>query len=179
MNGFIRTFVVLFVGLGLSFSANAGKLQTSLPAPEFTQAGTDSWLNSPPLSLKELRGTVVMLDFWTFDCWNCYRSFPWMGELEQKLADEAFTVIGIHTPEFAHERVRANVEAKIDEFKLHHPVMMDNDFTYWQMMGNKYWPTFYLIDKQGLVRSIYIGETHAGSEQARAIERDIRGLLRE
>ena len=174
-----RTFMMLILSFGLSVSVSAGKLETPLPAPEFTQADAGSWLNSPPLSLKELRGTVVMLDFWTFDCWNCYRSFPWMHELEQELADEAFTVIGIHTPEFSHERLRSNVEAKIDEFKLRHPVMMDNNFAYWQMMGNKYWPTFYLIDKQGKVRSIYIGETHAGSKQARDIERDIRGLLRE
>lgn len=102
-----------------------------------------------------------------------------MRELEQGLAGEAFTVIGIHTPEFSHERVRANVKAKIDEFELHHPVMMDNNFTYWHMMGNKYWPTFYLIDKQGQVRSIYIGETHTGSRQAEAIEKDIQELLRE
>lgn len=179
MNWVIRTFMMLFLSLGLSFSVHAGKLGTPLSAPEFTQTDTGSWLNSPPLSLKELRGKVVMLDFWTFDCWNCYRSFPWMRELEQGLAGEAFTVIGIHAPEFSHERVRANIKAKIDEFELHHPVMMDNNFTYWHMMGNKYWPTFYLIDKQGQVRSIYIGETHTGSRQAEAIEKDIQELLRE
>ncbi|MBN0989684.1 redoxin family protein [Amphritea pacifica] len=179
MSGIGRTFLLLLVSLSVSFSVYAGKLDTPLPAPEFSQTDVDSWFNSPPLSLKSLRGKVVMLDFWTFDCWNCYRSFPWIHELEQTLADEAFTVIGIHTPEFPHERVRANVKAKIDEFELHHPVMMDNNFTYWQMMGNKFWPTFYLIDKQGRVRSIYIGETHAGSTQARAIEGDIRELLHE
>jgi len=181
MNLITRTFLLLLLSLNLalSFSVSAGKLETPLPAPEFSQTDAESWLNSSPLSLRELRGKVIMLDFWTFDCWNCYRSFPWMRQLEQALADEAFTVIGIHTPEFAHERVRANVEAKIDEFELHHPVMMDNQFIYWQMMGNKYWPTFYLIDKRGKVRSIYIGETHAGTKQARVIEGDIRELLTE
>lgn len=119
MNWIIRVVVMLFLSIGLSCSVSAGKLETPLPAPEFSQTDADSWLNSPPLSLKELRGKVLLLDFWTFDCWNCYRSFPWLRELEQKLADEAFTVIGIHTPEFAHERLRANVKVKIDEFELH------------------------------------------------------------
>ena len=115
MNLITRTclWVLFSLVLALSFSVSAGKLETPLPAPEFSQTDAESWLNSSPLSLRELRWKVIMLDFWTFDCWNCYRSFPWMRQLEQALADEAFTVIGIHTPEFAHERVRANVEAKL------------------------------------------------------------------
>ncbi|GGK85528.1 redoxin family protein [Amphritea balenae] len=181
MNWINRIPQLLFfsLSLGLSFSVQAVQLDRPLPAPNFTQTDAASWINSPPLSLKALRGKVVMLDFWTFDCWNCYRSFPWMNKLEQALADEPFTVIGIHTPEFKHERVRANVETKVKQFNLHHPVMMDNEFLYWQAMGNKYWPTFYLLDKQGQVRSVYIGETHSGTKQAKAIEADIRELLNE
>ena len=155
------------------------RLEMPLPAPDFTQQSEHGWINSKPLSLNQLRGRVVLLDFWTFDCWNCYRSFPWLRELEHKLAEEPFTVVGIHTPEFSHERVRENVEAKVKEFKLRHPVMMDNEFIYWQAMGNRYWPTFYILDKQGQVRSVYIGETHSDSEQAKAIEADIRELLSE
>ena len=155
------------------------RLEKPLPAPDFTQQSEHGWINSKPLSLKQLRGRVVLLDFWTFDCWNCYRSFPWLRELEHRLAEEPFTVVGIHTPEFSHERVRENVEAKVKEFKLVHPVMMDNEFIYWQAMGNRYWPTFYVLDKQGQVRSVYIGETHSDSGQAKAIEADIRELLSE
>ena len=165
--------------LMLAHPLSARTIDPPLLAPEFTQQAPQWWFNSEPLTLRELRGQVVMLDFWTFDCWNCYRSFPWLRELEQKLAEKPFTVIGIHTPEFSHERVRANVKAKIEEFKLEHPVMMDNDFIYWQAMGNRYWPTFYLLDKQGRVRAVYIGETHSGTQQALAIEREIQKLLEE
>ncbi|MEH6577404.1 MAG: redoxin domain-containing protein [Amphritea sp.] len=156
-----------------------GRLDTPLPAPEFTQNDEQAWLNSRPLTLADLQGKVVLLDFWTFDCWNCYRSFPWLKELEHKLADSSFQVVSIHTPEFAHERLRGNLEAKIEQFELDHPVMMDNDFGYWKAMGNRYWPAFYILDKQGQVRSLYVGETHSDSQQARVIEKDIRALLEE
>ncbi len=148
-------------------------------APEFHQTAPEAWLNSPPLRLADLRGKVVMLDFWTFDCWNCYRSFPWMNAMEARLQDEDFIIIGVHTPEFEHEKVRANIEAKIQEFELKHPTVMDNDFTYWRAMNNRYWPSYYLIDKQGNIRHNYVGETHADSAQALAIESRITALLHE
>lgn len=174
----LTSTLLLFV-LYVPLSASAKAIEPPLLAPEFTQQDSAFWLNSKPRQLKKLRGKVILLDFWTFDCWNCYRSFPWLHQLEQRLADSEFKVIGIHTPEFANEKVRANLAAKIEEFKVTHPVMMDNDFLYWQAMGNRYWPTFYILDKQGRVRSVYIGETHEGSHQALQIEKDIRHLLQE
>ena len=149
------------------------------PAPEFSQTDPAAWLNSPPLTMTSLRGKVVVLDFWTFDCWNCYRSFPWLNALEKKFANTDLQVIGIHTPEFAHEKVRANVAAKIAEFDLEHPSMMDNDFAFWKSMRNRYWPTFYLIDKRGIIRHIFVGETHAGDRRAVVIEEAIQKLLAE
>lgn len=131
------------------------------------------------MRLEQLRGHVTLIDFWTFDCWNCYRSFPWLKALESKYQAQGLRVVGIHTPEFAHERVRDNVAAKVKEFGLHHPVMMDNDFAYWKAMGNRYWPAFYLLDKRGVVQAVYIGETHADSQQARKIEANIQTLLAE
>ena len=148
-------------------------------APEFTQQGAAAWLNSPPLKMQDLRGKVVLLDIWTFDCWNCYRSFPWLNGLEKKFAAQGLQVIGIHSPEFDHEKSRVRVEEKIDEFKLHHPVMMDNDLAYWRALSNHYWPAYYLIDKQGRVRAVYVGETHAGGAQAQSIEAEIEKLLKE
>jgi len=148
-------------------------------APEFTQSGADAWLNSPPLRMQDLRGKVVLLDIWTFECWNCYRSFPWLNAVDKKFASQGLQVIGIHTPEFDHEKSRIRVEEKIDEFKLHHPVMMDNDFAYWRALSNRYWPAFYLIDKHGRLRAVYVGETHADGTQARAIEAEIEKLLNE
>lgn len=170
-----RTF---FLSLALIAIAHADTVDTR-PLPAFTATAADDWLNSAPLRVEDLRGKVVLVDVWTFDCWNCYRSFPWLNALEGRLKDSAFQVIGIHSPEFAHERDRVRVEAKIAEFSLHHPVMLDNDFAYWRALGNRYWPAYYLVDKRGDIRSLYVGETHEGDARARAIEEQIHALLAE
>lgn len=148
-------------------------------APAFTQQGPPDWLNSPPLAWSDLRGQVVLLDFWTFMCWNCYRSFPWLTGLEERLKDRDFRVIGVHTPEFEAERDRTRIAERADHFGLHHPIMVDNDHAYWKAMGNRYWPAYYLIDRQGRVRHYFVGETHAGDERAVEIEARIRELLAE
>lgn len=148
-------------------------------APEFTQAAQQDWINSPPLTLQDLEGKVVLIDFWTFGCWNCYRSFPWLNSLEDKFNKQGLTVIGIHTPEFDHERDRERIKQKVEEFKLKHPVMVDNDTAYWRAINNRYWPTFYLLDKQGVIRGQYIGEIHDGDRQALQIENQIKQLLAE
>ena len=157
----------------------AGTLSEPFPAAEFHHNKTKDWINSEPLTLDDLKGKVILLDFWTFDCWNCYRSFPWMNALEKRLESKGLQVIGVHTPEFEHEKIRTNIETKAKEFKLHHPIMIDNDFTYWRAMHNKYWPAFYIIDKRGQVRSVFFGETHDGDGQAKEIERTIFALLSE
>lgn len=149
------------------------------PAPAFTHASEQDWINSPPLDLQQLRGQVVLLDFWAYGCWNCYRSFPWLKQLETRYHDQGLQVIGVHTPEFDAEKDRANVVAKVAEFGLPHAVMMDNDYSYWQAIGNRYWPTFYLIDKQGRLRARFIGETHSGDQQAGNIEATLQRLLAE
>ena len=160
--------------------ARAGTiLEEPVAAPAFTHRTADEWINSKPLTLEELEGQVVLIDIWTFDCWNCYRSFPWLRDLESRLADEPFQVIGVHSPEFDHERVRSNIVDKVREFGLEHPVMIDNDFSYWKALNNRYWPTFYIVDKHGRLRAIFVGETHAGDAQAKRIEATIRELLRE
>ena len=149
------------------------------PAPAFTHTDESEWLNSAPLTWEDLRGKVVLLDFWTFECWNCYRSFPWLNAMEARLEPRGLQVIGVHTPEFERERIRKNVEAKTREFGLHHPVMIDNDFSYWRALKNRYWPAFYIFDKQGRLRATYVGETHEGDRQAREIEAVIKDLLAE
>lgn len=154
-------------------------LQKPVPAPAFTQTDPADWLNSKPLTWKDLRGKVVLVDFWTFDCWNCYRSFPWLRDLETRLGPQGLEVIGVHSPEFDREKVKANVEAKIREFMLHHPVMLDNNHTYWRAMGNRFWPAWYIVDKRGDIRAVYYGETHPGDRQATRIEAVIKDLLQE
>ena len=147
--------------------------------PEFTTSDPAYWINSEPLSREALRGKVLLLDVWTFDCWNCYRSFPWLKMLEMDLEDEDFMVIGIHSPEFEHEHEPTRVIAKVREFGLQHPVMMDNDFAYWRALENRYWPAFYLVDREGRLRYRFVGETHAGDARATRIEAQIRTLLAE
>ncbi|MGV0005955.1 MAG: redoxin domain-containing protein [Candidatus Porifericomitaceae bacterium WSBS_2022_MAG_OTU9] len=159
--------------------SHAAESTAQLLLPQFTQQHQQDWINSKPLKLSDLKGKVVLIDFWTFECWNCYRSFPWLRGLEQRLAPKGLQVIGVHTPEFEHEKVRANVVAKVKEFGLDHPVMLDNEFTYWRAMNNRYWPTFYVVDAQGKVRGKFIGETHEGGRNAVAMETLINELLNE
>lgn len=154
-------------------------LENPVNAPAFTHQSGEAWINSDPLTLADLRGRVLLLDVWTFDCWNCYRSFPWLKAMEARLKDKAFQIIGVHSPEFEHEKVRSNIVEKVEEFGLEHPVMIDNDFSYWRALGNRYWPAFYIIDKQGRLRAIFVGETHEGDAQAKRIEETITTLLAE
>ncbi len=148
-------------------------------APEFTQTDPAKWLNSPPLKMADLRGKVVLIDVWTFACWNCYRSFPWLNDFEKRYEKKGLQVIGIHSPEFAREKVKANVERHIKKYGLKHPVMIDNDFAYWKALGNRYWPAFYVIDTKGRVQGVFVGETHKGDGQARKIESLVKRLLPE
>jgi thiol-disulfide isomerase/thioredoxin len=170
----------LLIAAALVFtSAQNVFAETPRPAPEFTHRNAEEWINSAALMLKDLRGKVVLIDFWTFDCWNCYRSFPWLHTLEDRYGKRGLQVIGVHTPEFAYEKVRANIERKVKEFKLTHPIMIDNDFSYWNAMKNSVWPAFFVLDKQGRIRKVVVGETHVGDSRAKTIEAEIEKLLSE
>ncbi len=147
--------------------------------PQFHTQAAEDWINSSPLRVEDLKGKVVLVDFWTYGCWNCYRSFPWLNAMEARLKDEDFIVIGVHTPEFDHERDRRKVAEKVEEFDLHHPVVIDNDSLYWRAMRNRYWPAFYVVDKQGRIRHRFVGETHEGTRRAATIEQAIVKLLAE
>ena len=175
----VTGIMVITLLAGVPSLVAGGTLSNPFPAAEFTHEKPDEWINSSPLSISDLKGEVILIDFWTFDCWNCYRSFPWLTKLESALSGEKFRIIGIHTPEFEHEKIRASIEIKANEFGLHHPIMIDNDFSYWKAMQNRYWPAFYLLDKKGMVRAMFFGETHEGDEQASRIEKVIRKLLAE
>jgi alkyl hydroperoxide reductase subunit AhpC len=166
----------LLLAAALLFASN---VSAGTAAPEFTHRTEAEWINSSPLTLRELRGKLVLIDFWTFDCWNCYRSFPWLHTVEERFGKHGLQVIGVHTPEFSHEKVRANIERKVQEFKLTHPIMIDNDFSYWKAMKNSVWPAFFIVDKQGSIRKVVIGETHVGDARARIVEAEIEKLLAE
>ena len=132
------------------------------------------WLNSPPLTLRQLRGRVVLVDFWDFTCVNCIRTLPYVREWHQRYEPVGLSVIGIHTPEFDFGRTTSVLEQGIAEFELPYPVMLDNDFSAWQGFANKYWPSKYLVDGDGYVRYRHAGEGSYGET-----ELAIQELLRE
>ena len=175
----IKRYLAFWVLLFASVLAVPLSAQESYPLPEFTQTAPQEWFNSKPLGKKDLLGKVTLVDIWTFDCWNCYRSFPWLHGVEARFKPEGFQIIGIHSPEFEHEKVHANIRVKIKQFKITNPVMVDNDMRYWKSLNNRYWPAYYLVDKKGLVRASFVGETHADSAQAKKIEAIIESLLAE
>jgi thiol-disulfide isomerase/thioredoxin len=125
-------------------------------APEF--AGVDNWLNSSPLTMKELRGKVVLIDFWTYSCINCLRTLPYVNKWYDTYKDKGFVVIGIHTPEFAFERVTKNVQTAIQRFGIKYPVAQDNEYKMWQAYDNHYWPADFLVDQKGKIVSVHFGE---------------------
>ncbi|GAP65840.1 redoxin domain-containing protein [Mizugakiibacter sediminis] len=149
------------------------------PLPAFTRTDASGWLNSPPLRVEDLRGRVLLVDVWAFECWNCYRSFPWLHQLERSLAGRDFRVIGIHSPELEREYLRQGLEAAVARHGVREPVMIDNDHAYWRALGNQYWPAFYLVDRRGRIRARFVGETHPGDAQAQRIEAAVRALLAE
>lgn len=102
-----------------------------------------------------------------------------MNAMENRLKKQNFQIISVHTPEFESEKVRKKIEAKAEEFNLHHPIMIDNDSSYWRAINNRYWPAYYLLDKQGKVRAAFFGETHEGDRRAKQIEEVINKLLAE
>lgn len=169
----------LLAGYAYVSATGAEKTPMPRPAPGFTHGAAADWINSPPLALADLRGHVVLLDVWTFDCWNCYRSIPWLKQVEQRYRSQGLRLVGVHTPEFEHERVRSAVERKVKEFGITHPVMLDNDYSYWRALENRYWPAYYLIDARGNLRARFVGEMHSGQRGARAVEAHIEELLRE
>jgi thiol-disulfide isomerase/thioredoxin len=147
--------------------------------PEFTHRDADAWINSKPLAVADLRGQVVLVHVWAFECWNCYRSFPWLESVEERYAAQGLQIIGVHSPEFEREKVRESVIAKAGKYGLHHPIMMDNDLSYWHALDNEYWPAWYLVDRRGVIRKVAVGETHPGDPRARALEGQIEALLAE
>lgn len=142
----------------------------STPAPNF--AGIAAWINSPPLTVQQLHGRVVLVDFWTYSCINCLRTIPGLRALYQRYAPDGFQIVGVHTPEFSFEAVQSNVRAAVKRLDVGWPVAMDNDMSTWDAYGNHYWPHIYLIDRGGVIRYDHIGE---GDEAQ--IESHIRSLL--
>ena len=139
-------------------------------APELE--GIRAFLNTPPVTLKSLRGRVVLIDFWTYTCINCRRTFPFLRALETTYADHGLTVLGVHSPEFGFEKSPANVAAAVRRLDVTWPVAEDPDMRTWNAFANQYWPADYLVDREGRIRLVHYGEGDEGD-----IESAIRMLL--
>jgi thiol-disulfide isomerase/thioredoxin len=132
------------------------------------------WLNSPPLSFRQLRGRVVLVDFWDYTCVNCIRTLPYVQAWHERYVGKGLTVIGVHTPEFTFAQYESNVERGVREFGLTYPIVVDNEREIWKAFANRYWPTKYLLDKEG-----YLRYAHFGEGAYRECEEAIRELLLE
>ncbi len=146
--------------------------------PEFTHPRTEDWINSAPLTLAALRGKVVLVEFWAFECVNCLNSRAWVEAVARDKAAAGLVVVGVHTPELREERSPENVRTAVARLGIRYPVMMDGDYSYWEALHNQYWPAFYLIGRDGLLYGSAIGELHVGEASARKVEAAIDQLLK-
>lgn len=136
--------------------------------------GATTWFNSAPLTPQSLRGKVVLVDFWTYSCINCIRSLPYVRAWAQKYRSAGLVVVGVHTPEFKFEEDLVNINAAVGRFKLDYPIAVDSTQRIWRAWGNQFWPAFYLVDANGMVRHHQFGEGDYDK-----MERAIQSLLQE
>jgi thiol-disulfide isomerase/thioredoxin len=183
MNEQSKTFTALALALcALGFGAAGGVAgeQAAGPKLELAKAertapnfvGIDRWLNSAPLTLADLRGKVVMVQFWTYGCYNCVNTLPYVTRLYETYKDRGFVVVGIHTPEFPFEKSTGNVEAALKRHGIHYPVAQDNEYATWNARRNRYWPGQYILDQNGKI----VFE-HAGEGAYDEIERVVKRLV--
>lgn len=162
----------LILALALTALAAAARAR-DVEMPEFT--GISRWLNTDqPLTKEGLKGKVVLVDFWTYSCINCIRTFPHVTSWHEKYAAQGLVIVGVHTPEFDFEKQEDNVRAALAKYGITYPVAMDNDYKTWRAYSNRYWPAHYLMDRQGRLRY-----THFGEGKYRETEDKIRELLAE
>jgi thiol-disulfide isomerase/thioredoxin len=163
--------VLLILACAASVAATPGK------APEFTHTASSEWINSAPLKLSSLRGSVLLIEFWAFDCSNCRNTLPWLEAVYAEYGTRGLKIVGVHTPELKQEYVPANVRKAVKDLGISYPVMIDGDYSYWGALNNRYWPAFYLVDRRGRIVQTGIGELHRGEARGDAMEAAIREQL--
>jgi len=135
------------------------------------------WVNADPISAATIKGRVVVVEFWTFDCINCRRTIPAMKALADAFPDSKdVTIIGVHTPELERERDFGNVRRAVSRLGLRFAVAQDNDYSAWNAFQNQYWPALYVLDRRGAVRYQHVGELHLGTPAWEELQRTIREL---
>jgi thiol-disulfide isomerase/thioredoxin len=148
-----------------------GKELLEITTPALTEG---HWLNSGPLVLSQLKGKVIVLDFWTFNCMNCRHILPLLNAWNQKFRGDSLIIIGVHTPETKEEENFTSLQAFVNQWKIEYPIVTDNTYQTWNRYKAQFWPTTYLIDKNGTIREFHIGELGLP-----ALEKNIQELLHE
>jgi thiol-disulfide isomerase/thioredoxin len=157
--------VILIVATGAVPGSQAAE-ESALSAPLRSLLGAQEWLNSPPLMPEDVRGKVVLVNFWTFSCINCLRTLPHMQAWAMKYKARGLVVVGVQTPEFAFEKDAGNVRKALADLGVVYPVAIDNDFRIWRAFDNEAWPAFYFIGADGKIRRRVLGEgDYDGSER--------------
>lgn len=131
-----------------------GELNT--PMPQFSEIA--AWVNSQPLTPQNLKGKVVLIDFWTYSCINCVRTLPYLKKWYEDYKDKGFVIVGVHTPEFEFEKDLTNVQDAVKRFGIHYPVPLDNSYATWENYNNRFWPAHYLINQEGIIVDRHFGE---------------------
>jgi len=159
MNELSRRQLLQFLALGTaSLSLKAWAADKTAPDRLQEFQGVQTWLNSNPLTLNDLKGKVVAIHIWTFACINCQRTIPQIVDLHTKYASKGLAVVGIHTPEFPFERDVNNIKAALEKHKITYPNAVDNSFKMWRSYNNEYWPHLFIADRTGRIRYDHIGE---------------------
>src|SRR5215475_8557328 len=146
-------------------------------APAFAEG---VWINSEPLTIKGLRGRVVLIEFWTFGCYNCRNTLPSIKTWDARYRDQGLTIIGVHTPEFDSERNLDNLRGEVAALNIKYPVVADNDYATWKAYGVEAWPTLFVVDKEGRIRWTHVGEgAYAETEQVikKLLAEEERGVV--
>ncbi|HEV7397846.1 MAG TPA: redoxin domain-containing protein [Pyrinomonadaceae bacterium] len=159
-----EVFSFISSGHGPSYYSKAIAADTGTPvAPELSQG---TWINSEPLTLKALKGRVVVVDFWTFGCYNCRNTLPSIKSWDARYRDQGLTIVGVHSPEFDDEKKIENVRREVAALELRYPVVTDNDYATWNAYRVEAWPTIFVLDKSGRIRWQHVGEgAYAETEQ--------------
>jgi len=146
--------------------------------PPFPSQKAKQWIGTPQ-TWEGLRGQVVLLDVWAFQCVNCVRTMPWINEVRGRYGPRGLSVVGVHTPELDEERDPGNVRRAVQKYGLDYSHFLDMNNKYWDALNNKYWPTLYIVDRCGTIRGAHVGEIHSKDATAVAIEARIEALLDE
>jgi peroxiredoxin len=151
-------FAFLLVLSLASFAAAQQPATLKARPPELEERPDQDWINSKPLKLSDLRGQVIVLHFWAFGCSNCQHNYPTLKAWQTAFSDKGVTIVGVHTPETDRERQIDNVRKSVAKNGLKYPIVFDKDAKIWKSWGNQWWPSTYLIDKQGFARYRWDGE---------------------